>query len=177
MAGNASFGAAREEYEPGDYIAQVKDVEATEADDLKNPGKMKPVFIFSVDVAVDGEWQDRKIFTSRRFTDMKNVKSPQFVSGLNKLVKACGMPVPQTADAAAAWDENDLIGKQFIWRVEVDEETDEKVRKYVRLQPVASEGNGNSKKAAAVTTPPPAREKAKAGVAVSDDDDDPFDGQ
>lgn len=159
MPGHASFGNRRQELPVGDYLAQITNVKIGDADDFRDPSKKRPVFIWSVDIAVDGDWESRSLYTPRTFTDMSTNPQPQYVSNLNKLVRACGKPVPQTAEAVDAWDENDLIGTQFVWRVAEDPETGAKVRKFLPAAQSAA-GSGAS---------PRTNRPAPAAVAAADD--------
>lgn len=154
--GNASFGGKMDELPVGDYPAVIRAVELAEGSDFKDPTKKKLQFAFTCDLKVNGGVETRKIWTSRQITDMATVKNPQFVSGLNRLLRACEREVPQTREAVEEWDEQSLIGARFVLRMVEDEETGTVVKRFVPYKKAAAP-------AAPAAPPPPA-----------DDDEDPF---
>lgn len=170
--GNASFGNARPELEPGDYLAAVMGVELGVQDDFKNPEIKKPCFIFDIALQMPGgAWENRRLYTSRTITDMNSnpPPKPQFVSGLNKLIRACQQPLPQTEEAVAAWSEKSLVGSRFVWRVETDPETGAKVRKLLALaaQPTAPAPAPAPAPSQPAPVPPPAAPAPSAVPSVA----------
>ena len=134
--GNLSFGSQRDELEPGDYRAQVTDVQLGERDDFKDPTKKVPALVWSLAIELrDGTWITTTFRSSRTITDLTRQPPPQphMISGLNRLIRACGFQVPQTTEAVKAFDERSLIGRQFVWRVEIEPETGQKVRKFLAM--------------------------------------------
>lgn len=151
--GNAAFGGSKlDELPVGDYPTIIRDVELAESE---YQGKTRLQFAFIVDVKRNGGMERRRIWTSRSITDMSTKPDPKFVSGLNRLLRACERTVPQTRDEAEEWDERSLVGARFLLRMVEDEETGAVVKRFVPLK----KGTAPVQEA----TPPPA-----------DDDEDPF---
>lgn len=116
-----------EELPAGDYLAAVVDCAEVEGKDFKDPNKTKPQFEWRINVWVDGEWKERRVWTPRVFTIIDPKNPTPFISNLNKLVRACGLPVPQTKEAVLAWNTDDLIGLEFCYRVTEDDENPDKI--------------------------------------------------
>jgi Protein of unknown function (DUF669) len=130
----AGWGNARQELPVGNYLAQVVECVTAKVKDLKNPGKQVEKFKFTVDVQVDGQWETRTVYTAMNFTDETQADDPQFISGLNKIVRACGLKVPETLEEAEEFDTDHLEGRQFVWSIQQDEETHKIVRKFLKLK-------------------------------------------
>lgn len=122
---------------PQPYVAQVADVGSAEGRDFNNQNAKVPQFKWTIHVWVNGAWQVKTLFTGINFTDLANVRDPQYVSKLTRLVRACGLPVPQSVAEAQAWDERSLIGNRLGIKIEPDPETGVLQERFVRLQPAA----------------------------------------
>lgn len=105
---------------PGDYTFQVVDVQATTTQDYNDKSVQRAQFKWTCDLWTGQGWERRNLWTGRNFTDISQIQDPKFISKLNYLVRACGLPVPTDAAQAAAWNEQSLIGRRFTIRVEPD---------------------------------------------------------
>lgn len=165
----AGWGAARQELPVGNYLAQVIECAPAKVKDLKNPGKFVEKFKFTVDVQVDGAWETRTIYTAMNFTDESQADDPQFISGLNKITRACGLKVPETLEEAEAFDTDMLEGRRFVWSVQQDEETHKVVRKFLRLKakPTAAPAEPPAE-APAEATPAPRGSEARVAAGAAE---------
>lgn len=146
----AGWGSgANTDLAPGKWRAQIRDVTRVEGTDFKDPNKKVEQFKWECDVQLEGQgvrWEQHTVYTGVRFADMTKIKDPQFVPKLNRLVRACGVKLPTSADEAKAWQENDMIGLQFGILVQPDAEDPNTVTtKYVQL-PKEEEPKGKGAK-------------------------------
>lgn len=115
---------------PSPYAAHIADCKAIKGQDPKTKEETDR-FQWGVDIWIGNQWVRKSIFTGTNFCDLSNIRDPQFIPNLVKLVRACGLPVPQSADEARAWHPNTLIGQRFGVRVE--EDSGIITERYVRL--------------------------------------------
>ena len=164
MIGTASFGGQRQDLDPGDYTAEVVSVELGERDDFKDSTKKTPAYVWTISIQLrDGTWEQHTFRSSRTITNMQSSPPPQphMISGVNRLIRACGMVVPHDTATTQAWDPRSLVGRRFIWHVEIEPETGQKIRKFLAMGPPPAQRQAQAAaEVAAVYAPAPWRLRA-----------------
>lgn len=135
------FSSGKRQFPAGRYIAHVVEVKEVIVPDFNDKEKKIKKFKWDIDVQQgDGTWERISIFSGRRFADpSRPPSSPQFVPMLNRLVRACGVPLPTTEAEVMAWHENQMAGLRFGIVVTADEESGALTEKYVPLRAAAQE--------------------------------------
>jgi hypothetical protein len=161
----------------GVYLAQVADFAEVEGEDFRDRTKKVPRMKWMLDVRARGskEWVRQTRFTGVTFTDPKGVSDPRFISALTRLVLAMGLKVPVTAEELQEFEQVELIGRQFVIRVELDPVTEKLVEHWERVPTAAAEPRKGSPAATRKAAPPaPAPPPAAADEELFDEED-PFD--
>jgi len=125
----AGFSGGDKELPIGRHVADIVSGKETMGKDF-NTQEPKPQYEFDAQVWVNGGWTTRKLWTAQNFS--RPGTKPKFLTKLHKLTVACQRPVPQTAAEAAAWGPDELNNSRFLWVVDTDEETGEKVERFVK---------------------------------------------
>jgi hypothetical protein len=130
----AGWGGANQ-LPAGDYYVQITDVKPVMGKDFNDKTKEKPQYEWKADAFMpDGRWQTQTLWTPQSFTPPDQEATAKFISGLNRIVRACLSPMPQSADEARAWDQKRLIGRGFILRMDQDPERPQQlVKRYLPL--------------------------------------------
>lgn len=153
----ASWGSNKNKLPAGRYLFHITGVELTEGTDFKDKSIKIPQFKWlqkyrqSHQLVVDangnqhwapvnGDWQEKPLWTGRSFQDPNSISEPQFVPKLMRLCRACQVAMPMNAEEAARWDEQQLVGRRYLVQVTPDVETGVLVEKWLQYQAPIPEG-------------------------------------
>lgn len=155
----AGFGAgANFDLPQGTHVHYINGVSRTTGQSFKDKTKEVDQYLWDVQYQEEGseEWKSRKIWTGQNFLLWESITAPHLIPKLMKIVKACGLPSPQSREEAEAWDEESLVGQYFRVKNEPDEESGKLVEKFIPMEGVKPGPGAIGKGGAAATKTPAA---------------------